>query len=179
MVIEAAHPLDSDTAFEAQTAARAAGLPHLQLLRRQWRPGRGYLWVSLRRVGQARQVVTPGARLLVTTGRGFLPELRGIRATVLMRRIGAASGPFPLPRGRWLPGEGPFSIAEEIALLRKERIDWLLLRNAGGQGSWPKLAAARRLGLSVAMVARPDRPDGPRATDIQEAMAWIAAQRRS
>lgn len=172
-VIEAAHPCDAQTAWEVAAAARALGVPHLQLVRAPWRPGRGDRWVLLRCAQDNGRVIPPGARVFATTGRDGLSALRGIRGVVLARVIGGAEAPFPLPRGWFIAGEGPFSVAQEMRLLRRLRIDWLVLRNAGGSGGWPKIEAARRLGLRVAMIARPPRPEGPQVRDVKEAVRWL------
>lgn len=175
-LIEAAHPCDARSANRAAASARAAGLPHLQLVRPEWRAGPRDRWFALRDVRQAR-ALPRATRVLVTLGRAELTALRGWQAHALVRRIGPArGGGFPLPRGRFLSAPGPFSVADEIAMMRRERVDWLLLRNAGGSGGWPKLAAARALGLPVAMVARPRRPDGARVATVEEALAWLHRQ---
>ncbi|WP_323769955.1 precorrin-6A/cobalt-precorrin-6A reductase [Antarctobacter sp.] len=173
VVVEAAHPSDTETAFSVARAARVVGVPHLQLVRPPWRATRRDLWVPLRHPQEAAAVIPAAARVLVATGRDALPRLRNLRAEVLMRRIGDAPDPLPLRRGRFLTGEGPFTVADEIRLLRKERIDWLLVGNAGGTGGWPKLAAARALRLPVAMIDRPRRPGGPRVSTVKEALAWL------
>lgn len=172
-IVEAAHPCDCQTAFDAARVARQMDLPVLQLVRPVWRPTRQDRWMQLRRGREAATLIPEVARVLVATGRDLLPELQALRAMVLMRRIGGGSGPLPLRRGRFLHGEGPFTTEDEIRLLRKHRIDWLLVHNAGGMGGWPKLAAARRLGLPVAMLDRPRRPEGPRVTSVREALAWV------
>ncbi|MFW2542629.1 precorrin-6A/cobalt-precorrin-6A reductase [Primorskyibacter sp. 2E107] len=172
-VIEAAHPCDAATAFAAARAAAQLGLPRLQLLRPPWQPGPRDRWTALPRPEAAGHVIPASARVLITLGRAELSALRPLRATALVRRIGPAPTGFPLRRGRYLRSQGPFTVAHEIALLRRNRIDWLLLRNAGGPGGWPKLAAARHLGLPVAMVDRPRRPGGPRVQTIEEALAWL------
>ncbi|MBS0123937.1 precorrin-6A/cobalt-precorrin-6A reductase [Thetidibacter halocola] len=172
VVVEAAHPCDSATAFAVARACEALGLPRLQLVRPGWRPGPRDRWTRLRRVEDAARVIPSGARVLVTLGRAELPRLRGLRACVLARRIGRG-GRFPLRHGRFLPGEGPFTPAQEARLLRRERIDWLIVPDAGGPGGWPKLAAARALGLPVALIDRPRRPDGPSVATVKEALAWL------
>lgn len=174
-VIEAAHPANLRTAFAVAAAARAAGVPVLQLVRPPWRPGAGDRWFSVRDVRAAARVIPRGARVLVATGRDALPQLRALRAELLMRRLGAPVLPSgcPLPRGLWHCAEGPITLAGELHLLRKERIDWLLVPNAGGTGGLPKLQAARRLRLPVAMIDRPRRPDGPRVTTPEEALRWL------
>ncbi len=173
LVIEAGHPCDADTAWAVARAAREAGVPHLQLVRPCWRAGRRDLWVPLRHIRQAAAVVPAGARLLVTTGREALPGLKAVQAHVLMRRIGDEHAPFPLKRGRFLHAHGPFTAEQEMQVLRKERIDWLLVHNAGGTGGWPKLEAARRLQMPVAMLDRPRRPGGPRVETVTEALRWL------
>lgn len=175
-VVEAAHPCDARTAFAAARAADEAGVRVLHLVRPPWRAGPRDLWVPLRRARQAAAVIPPGARVLVTTGRDVLPDLRALRAHVLMRRIGGGPAGLPLKHGRYLYGEGPFTEAEEVRLMRRERIDWLLVHNAGGTGGWPKLAAARRLHLPVAMLDRPPRPQGPRVATVEEALAWLKSR---
>lgn len=174
-VVEAAHPCDQHTAWHAARLAQAAGLPHLQLVRPEWRATRQDRWRHLRSLAEARGL-PESARVLITLGRAELSGLRGWRGQALVRRIGLAEEPCALLRAHFLNGQGPFSVQSEIDLLRKNRIDWLLLRNAGGAGGWPKLAAARALRLPVAMVARPKRPLGPRVRQVEEALAWLDRQ---
>jgi precorrin-6A/cobalt-precorrin-6A reductase len=172
-VVIAPHPCDAVAVVQATKAAQAAEVPFLHLIRPAWRATRRDRWHVLRSAPQAAQVIPRGARVLVTLGRDTLPQLNGLRAQCLVRQLGAPGGNFPLRQGRFLPAKGPFSIAHEIGFLRRERIDWLLLRNAGGQGGWPKLAAARHLGISVALINRPSLPMGPRVTKVEEAETWL------
>ncbi len=176
-VIEAAHPCDAAIAETVARAARGAGIAHLQLVRPSWRATARDRWVMLQHARQVAAVVPPGARLFATIGRGALPDLKAVRGVVLSRVTGDGTDrgeqAFPLRRGGFVRGAGPFSVAGEMALLRRLRIDWLVLRNAGGPGGWPKLAAARQLGLRVAMLARPRRPGGPRVQTVEEALAWL------
>ncbi|WP_422826130.1 precorrin-6A/cobalt-precorrin-6A reductase [Thalassococcus sp. BH17M4-6] len=172
-VIEAAHPCDAGTAHDVAAACRACRVPHLQLVRPAWRAGRGDRWVDVWAARDLARVVPPEARVFATLGRGGMADIRALRGPVFARLLGAPDGAFPLRRGRFVPGQGPFSVADEMRLLRRLRIDWLVLRNAGGPGGWPKLAAARALGLRVAMLRRPVRPGGARVRDVKGALAWL------
>jgi precorrin-6A/cobalt-precorrin-6A reductase len=177
-VVEAAHPCNAATAFAVAAQCRALGLPCLQLVRPGWRAGRRDRWHRLRSARAARAVIPRGARVLVSAGWPVLADLRGLHAHVFPRRIAPFEGApvLPLRVGHILPAEGPFSEAEEIRTLRRHRIDWLLVHDAGGAGGWPKLAAARRLGLPVAMIDRPRRPDGPRVSRVTQALDWLRRQ---
>ncbi|PYG29874.1 precorrin-6A/cobalt-precorrin-6A reductase [Pelagimonas varians] len=172
-VVVAPHPCDARAACLGVAAARRAGVPCLQVQRRGWSAGRNDRWTFLRLEADAAQVIEPGARVLTTLGRGGLPKLAALNAHVLARRLRPDDGNFPLKYGRFIDARGPFHRAQEQRFLRKERIDWLLLRNAGGPGGRPKLDAARDLGLRVAMVARSPWPGGARVGTIQEALRWL------
>ena len=71
-----------------------------------------------------------------------------------------------------MPGIAPFPVQEEIDLFKKLRIDWLITQNSGGAGGKSKLDAARKLGLSVAMLRRPPQPEAPRVETVAAALAW-------
>ncbi|MDU8911045.1 precorrin-6A/cobalt-precorrin-6A reductase [Aestuariicoccus sp. MJ-SS9] len=175
-VLIAPHPCDDGAAFQAVRAARGAGLDYALVRRPPWRAARGDRWHSLRAATEARAVIPPGARVFVTLGRAGLGDLHGLRARAFVRRIGAPGGACPLRGGRFVPGQGPFTVRQEAGLLRTLRIGWLITRNAGGPGGWPKLAAARQLGLKVAMIDRPRWPEGPLFDTAKGAIAWVTAR---
>ncbi len=172
-VIIAPHPCDATAAWKAYRAAQRAGVPTLTIRRPVWTPTRGDTWVPVRNEAQAAEVIEPGARVLTTLGRAGLPNLKALNAHVIARRLRRGEGAFPLKYGRFVDARGPFRVAQEMRFLRKERIDWLLLRNAGGPGGYPKLEAARRLRLRVAMVTRPAWPGGPCVETVAEALEWL------
>ncbi len=173
MVIVAPHPCDQRAARLGHRAGHQIGARVLQVRRPVWSAQRGDRWVALSKEADAAQVIKPGARVLTTLGRGGLPNLRTLNAFVIARRLRPDSGAFPLKYGRFIDARGPFEVAQEMRFLRKERIDWLLLRNAGGPGGAPKLEAARRLGVRVALVAREPWPGGPCVGTVGEAMEWL------
>lgn len=179
MIVDATHPCDAASSrLIAETAARHH-LPVLRLERPPWRATRRDRWTDLAREGEVARLVAPGDRVFLTTGRETLHRFAGLRkATVFVRQLSDHHMPFPLPRGRFVKGNAPFSETGEAALFRRLGIDWLVLRNAGGPGGWPKLAAARRLGLRVAMLRRPVLPMVPTVTHVAAAeerlRAWLA-----
>lgn len=173
VLVDASHPCDREASRIAHDAARARAIPLLRIERPEWRPTRRDSWHFPRDEAAAARLVAPGEKVLLATGRQSLSRLRGLAsAMVYARQISAHDDRFPLPRGRFLKGRAPFSVAEEMALLKRLRIDWILLRNAGGTGGWPKLEAARRLGVRVAMLPRPDLPPAETLRDVS------AVQRR-
>ncbi|WP_417524106.1 precorrin-6A/cobalt-precorrin-6A reductase [Marinovum sp.] len=175
LIVDASHPNDWQSAEIAASAAQILGVAHFRLERPAWRPGRRDRWVRLRDEAAAAQHVERGARVFLATGREGLMRFACLRdCYVISRQLSEHHDPFPLPRGRFLRGASPFSVAGEVALFRRLGIDWLILRNAGGPGGWPKLEAARKLGLRVGMIDRPPRPAVTVVRDVAAAKARIS-----
>jgi precorrin-6A/cobalt-precorrin-6A reductase len=172
-VVLATHPGDGALRDALPAACAAAGRPLLHLCRPPWRPGPQDRWHPLEHAAALPGPIPRGARVFVGLGR----EMRDHRARLagrylVVRQLDPDGSPWP-GQGHYLAGTAPFSVAQEIETLRAERIDWLLVRNAGGPGGWPKLAAARALGLPVAMLARPAPMAGvPVAESVEAALAW-------
>ena len=128
-------------------------------------------------LGAAARCIPAGAHVFVTAGRGRIeaaPELG--RHHVVVRRRAPTREPFPFPDGHYRVEEGPFTVTGERDLFRRLGIEWLILHNAGGEGAWPKVAAARELGLPVAMIRRPDPPESSRVETAEAALAWVRAR---
>ena len=87
--------------------------------------------------------------------------------------IEEGAAPVPLAQARFVTGRGPFSVAGEAALLRRHRIDGMVSRNSGGDATYAKIAAARRLGLTAVMIRRPPKPEGDIVATVDEAVTWI------
>ena len=121
----------------------------------------------------AAPLIPAHARVFATTGGEDLGALRRIRARLFIRRRKDNPGRCPLPQGQYVGGRGPFTVAQEMRLMRRLGIGWLITRDAGGAGSAPKLAAARRLGVRVVLIDRPPLPPGPRVTSVEEAVQWL------
>jgi precorrin-6A/cobalt-precorrin-6A reductase len=57
--------------------------------------------------------------------------------------------------------------------LQDEKIDVIVSKNSGGPATYPKIAAARELGLPVIMIARPEKAAGGVVRNADEAVAWL------
>ncbi len=172
-LVIAPHPFDADTADAAVRAARATGTPFVLLRRGGWALPRGVRVTRLRRAADLVRHVPQGARVFAATGREDVAALRRLRARVTLRLV-STDDPAPIRGLDVRAGRPPFTVAGEMRLLRRLRADWLVLRDAGGPGAWPKLEAARRLGLGIALIDRPAWPSGPDVRTTEEASRWIA-----
>jgi precorrin-6A/cobalt-precorrin-6A reductase len=173
-VIDATHPFAARISANAALASAAAGVPRLRLLRPGWTPVPGDRWHEVADAdAAARLLPTLGRTALLTLGHRDLAafaRLDGVRLVV--RTIEPPGDPPPLD-ALWLTARGPFRLDEERALLERHRIDVLVTKASGGAATYPKLAAARELGLPVVTIARPAPPPGPVVESVAAALAWL------
>ena len=74
-----------------------------------------------------------------------------------------------------LLARGPFTVPEEVALMRHHRVEVLVTKDSGGPLTEAKLVAARELRVPVLLVERPPAPDVPAVTTVEQARDWVAA----
>ncbi|WP_102107796.1 cobalt-precorrin-6A reductase [Oceaniglobus roseus] len=173
-VLDATHPFAAAMSHRSADVCHEMQVPYMQFLRPAWMPGRGDHWTFLNSEEDAARHIPEGARVFVATGRQTLERYGNMHGrTLIVRLIDSVPGHFPLPEGYFLPGTPPFTVEEEVALFRRQEIDWLVTKNAGGNASRAKLDAARHLGLPVAMIRRPLQPEGPKLETISAALSWV------
>ncbi len=175
-VIDATHPFAARITPRTASVCAGLGLPHIVVKRPPWQPGPGEGWTGAADEAAAARLVPPGATVFLATGRQRLDRFAGLAAAkVWVRIVDPPEQPFPFPAGGFVVARPPFPVAEEVALFDRLGIDWLVARNAGGAAGRTKLEAARRLGVQVAMIARPALPEGLSLTDVAGALAWAQA----
>ena len=172
-VVDATHPFALQIGAHAEQACREVEVPRLRLLRPPWRPEPGDRWIETADLAAAARLLpTLGRRACLTVGQRDLEAFAGLDLWFLVRTI-EPPGPSPLRRAEWIAGRGPFAVDDEIALLRAHGIEVLVTKASGGEATYAKLLAARRLGLPVVMVRRPPPPPGPVVATVEAALAWL------
>lgn len=174
-VLDATHPFAARVSARSWMLCRERSLPFCQVDRPDWTAGPGDRWTAVDTMEQAVQLTQPGMRVFVTTGRESLPAFESVRdRQFYVRRLTDQ----PVVSGQahitFVPGLGPFSVAEERATFERLGIDCLICKNAGGSLSRTKLEAARALGLPVILLNRPPASGAPRVRTVQAALDWVA-----
>jgi precorrin-6A/cobalt-precorrin-6A reductase len=174
-LVDASHPFAAQIGRHAVAACRAAGVPRLRLLRPPWRPVAGDRWLEVDSLAEAARLLPQiGQRAFLTVGHKELRAFAGVpRVWFLVRTIEPPAG-GALARARYLQARGPFTVADELDLLRAHRIDVLVTKASGGAATYAKLAAARTLGLPVIMLRRPPPPAGPVVSNVAAALEWLS-----
>ncbi|MEM6759641.1 MAG: precorrin-6A/cobalt-precorrin-6A reductase [Pseudomonadota bacterium] len=168
-VVDMTHAFDSDLRDMAR--AIAPDLPSLRYARPLWTAQQGDTWATVQSLGQAVGLLPAGARVFAATGRESAEILAHHDAPVFLRQLqhhdDATSGQV-----QYVFGAGPFDVPAEVALFQRLKIDILLARNVGGAGSYPKITAARQIGLPVVMVQPDLSAVKETTTDIATVLSW-------
>jgi precorrin-6A/cobalt-precorrin-6A reductase len=174
-LIDATHPYANVISANAVAAARRSGVPSIALWRPPWVAVAGDRWVAVSDVGEAVRAIgqTP-RRVFVALGRNELrPFGDAPQHYYLIRSVDPVEPPLPLPHVGYVTGRGPFSEADDHALMTEHRIEIVVAKNSGGTATYGKIAAARVLGIDVIMLRRPPPPDAAAVETIEDAIAWL------
>jgi precorrin-6A/cobalt-precorrin-6A reductase len=174
-LIDATHPYADTISANAIAATQKAGVPLIALRRPPWRAVAGDRWSEATDVADAvHRLGERPRRIFVTLGRTELAALTTVpQHFYLIRSVDPVEPPLPLPRVDYLIDRGPFSEADERALMRDHAIDAVIAKNSGGIASYGKIAAARALGIEIIMLRRPVTSDGPAVEIVDEVIAWL------
>ena len=172
-IVDATHPFAARITANAAAAAERVGVPLLVLRRPEWVPGPGDDWHVVPDLAAAAEAASGlGERVFLTIGRQGVDAFADRPGWFLIRAIDPPTVPVPRD-SEILLARGPFTVADEVALLRERRIDVVVTKNSGGALTSAKLAAAREVGVPVVMVARTPIPDGVSVTaDPAAAARW-------
>ena len=175
-VVDATHPFAAVMSRNAAEACATAGVPLLALRRPPWTPQEGDCWSEVPTMEAAVRALgdTP-RRVFLTVGRLELPPFaKAPQHTYLVRTIEPIGDALPVPGVIAIQDRAPFDETAERRLMERERVDVVVTKNSGGAATYPKIAAARALGLPVIVVARPEKPRGvEEAATAEAAFEWL------
>ena len=178
-VVDATHPFAAQMSGNAAAACALTGVPLLRLSRPGWSTradAASWHWVDT--IAAARPIAELlGERIFLAIGRQSLAEFAGWSdRQVLVRVVDPPDVEVP---ATWqvLRAHGPFSLDDELHLMRRHAIDVLVTKDSGGPTE-AKLDAAAELGAAVVIVRRPASPVGvPLVTSVAAAADWVRRAR--
>jgi precorrin-6A/cobalt-precorrin-6A reductase len=176
-LVNATHPFAAQISANAVAAAGAAGIPLLRLLRPAWTARRDDRWVAARDAAEAAELCRrEGGRIFLTLGSGELDAFIEIHNAHFLVRMIDAPERLPLRDYRVITARGPFSLRDELRLLAEHHIGLIVAKNSGGEATFAKIEAARRMGLPVVMIERPAialDPQSRAVASVGDVVAWV------
>jgi precorrin-6A/cobalt-precorrin-6A reductase len=172
-LVDATHPFSVQISAHAVAATKAASVPLIRLLRKPWAPQVNDRWTEVDDMVAAAAALGPlPKRVFLTTGKTDIAAFRPASIHSYLVRV---IDPFDpeLPSARVITARGPFTVDDERALLRREKIDVVVTKNSGAAETRAKLKAARDLGIDVIVVRRPALPDARTVDSVSDAMSWL------
>jgi precorrin-6A/cobalt-precorrin-6A reductase len=174
-LIDATHPYANVISENAVTAARKASVALVALRRPPWSAVAGDRWIEVDDVRAAVDAIGhEGRDVFVAIGRNELaPFARAPQHRYLIRSVDPVDPPLPIPHVIYITARGPFSEADDRALMIQHKIEVVVSKNSGGSAAYGKIAAARGLGIEVIMLRRPLAPEAPSVNSVEDALAWL------
>lgn len=183
LVIDATHPFAEQMSAHAEAACRETRVPLALFTRQPWTPTESDPWNEVATAQAAALAIGPIRRpVFLTIGRLQLPAFEAApHHHYLIRTIDAPEPAPKLPDYRLLLARGPFSLEDEIRLMQVEKIDVLVTKNSGGEATYAKIEAARRLAIPVILMRPPASTNAPIFYDFDAICAFIleAAHQRA
>jgi precorrin-6A/cobalt-precorrin-6A reductase len=175
VLIDATHPYATVISQNAAAAARVRAVPFMALRRAPWRAVAGDHWIEVNDTGAAVRAIGETSRsVFVALGRNELAPFTGApQHRYLVRSVDPVDPPLPLPQVFYVTARGPFSEADDRALMVAHGIEVVIAKNSGGSAAYGKIAAARALGLEVILLRRPAMSAAPAVETIEAAIAWL------
>lgn len=166
-VIDATHPFAVNISRSAATAA----VPVLRFDRPEWVMPKGADWVAVSSLEDASEILPNDARAFLTVGSSSLaPFVKRQDVWILYRGIEPSGVTFA--QGKELLQRPPFSLEDEVGLMRQHRITHLVTKNSGGDRIFAKIEAATKLGISIIAVERPVLPVVEVTQSIPDVVRW-------
>lgn len=175
VLIDATHPYAAVISANAARAATITGTPLVAFRRPPWERREGDRWTAVADVIDAvRALGEQPRRVFLALGRKEIaPFAQAPQHHYLVRSVDPIDPPLAVPKASYILARGPFSEADDRALLAAHAIEVVVSKNSGGSATYGKIAAARALGIEVVMLRRPLLPEVPQVETVEAALAFI------
>ena len=184
LLVDATHPFAENISKNALLASSEIGIPLLVFKRPPWVKQYNDQWIEVSSVENAVKYlknVEKKTGSLYSTGSIFLTtgnkELwlfqNFLNYHFLVRTVEEPELVSEWPQATFLKDRGPYTLENEIKLLKKHKISMLVAKNSGGISTYAKIEAARYFKIPVLMVRRPEMITAKSCQTVNEAVDWV------
>ncbi|WP_299635804.1 cobalt-precorrin-6A reductase [uncultured Ruegeria sp.] len=173
-VVDATHPFAARMSLNAIEACAATRTPLAALTRTAWVSQPGDIWHHVPDIAAAVDALSGDAqRVFLAVGRMHLEDFSTQPQHSYLLRLVDEPDTLPLPNAEVVVARGPFTEADDRALMQRHGTQLVVSKNAGGSGARAKLDAARALGLPVLMIDRPVLPKRTEFSQVGQVLDWL------
>ena len=175
VLVDATHPFATEISRNAEAACARLDVPRLMLIRPPWPQEPGDEWIEVGSMNEAAtRLAAFGRRVFLTTGQKDLAPMAQLADRwFLIRLVDPPDKALPLADYKVITARGPFSEADERAVMTEHGIEVVVGKNSGGAATYGKITKTRALGLPLIMIARPPAPPGKVVETVDAAMPWL------
>ena len=190
LLVNTTHPYATQISENTLAVATELGLPYLRLTRPPWLKQSGEQWIEVPDLPAAADYLQSGFLntnsglskqiVFLTTGNRGLELFQPcrkcnfvVRTIEIPENVVSENGTSVWEDTTFLQARGPFNLENEMDLFRQYRISLLVTKNSGGDSTYAKIEAARKLEIPVLMVARPEVNSTDQCWKVNQVMDWI------
>lgn len=173
-VIDASHPFADQISEKANSLCQKLNIPYLRFERLSWQKAVKDQWIEATDMAVAAKLVVPYSRLFLTIGRQELSHFEQLHGKkIIVRSIEDMDFNPAGSEVVHIRDKGPFSLEEEISLMKAHDVQVVVSKNSGGEATYAKILAARALSLPVIMIKRPEYQPSETAQSLAEILEKI------
>lgn len=159
-VLNATHPYAAVMSRKASEAANACKIPCWRFMRPEWIQQARDDWQVLESWNDVLPVIANKQSIFLTAGQmdqKVIDQLVKNACAGQQQLLRTAVEPKQtLPDSmQWIKAIGPFSLEDELDIMKKHHVDVVVSKNSGGNSVFAKILAARELAVTVCMLNRP------------------------
>jgi len=184
LLLDATHPFAENISKNAFLASSDLGLPFLVLNRPPWVKQSKDQWIEVSSLKNAVKYLknvekktgslfSMGSIFLTTGNKELWLFQNSLNYHFLVRTVEEPELVSEWPQATFLKDRGPYTLENEIKLLKKHKISMLVAKNSGGISTYAKIEAARYFKIPVLMVRRPELITAKSCQTVNEAVDWV------
>ena len=190
LLVNATHPYAAQISENALAAATELQIPFLRMTRPPWVKQPGDQWIEVPDLAAAGEYLKTefensnsdlsGAIVFLTTGNRGLEHFEQCkRCNFVVRTVDvpkldkSATAISAWSDATFLQERGPFTLENELNLFRQHAITLLVTKNSGGDSTYAKIEAARKMGIPVLIVERPQLKPSDVCSTVAEVMNFV------
>lgn len=174
-VVDASHPFSNKISHNTVNACRSLNIPIINFARKPWYKCKNDNWIRVKNFKESTRYLTGNPkRIFLAIGQknlGFYKDYS--HHFYLLRLIEKRNRLIFFPNYKCIISKGPFLVNEDIAILKKYKIDMVITKNSGGKGAYSKIIAARELQIPIVVISRPRGTSIKKVYDSNSVLEWI------